>query len=411
MRHGPSLRPSLRIAVLLAVLVAGCGKNPVDGPDSPVTTAMTPGPDRLMVSGHSLTGPPLPEQLAAIAASQGRPLQWQMQDIGGSTIATRSRGSGSASASDTASGRPWSGFSTGRNRDGQNLDIAAELKAPATVSGGPYDALLITEQHNILGSIVWDDSVRHLRQFHERLIAGNRAGTTWLYQSWRDIDDKDDPSRWIAYETSAATAWQCIAVRINTSLAAEGRRDRITLLPVGQALALLVEKSNAEGGIPALGGGGPRATIERLFRDDVHLTPMGSYFVALFTYARLYGHQPADPWAPPGLDERQARALQHAAWQISEELRAAETAIDLPGCRHFLSTRFTGLYLDYELPFMTRDKGRVRAYGRALKLGSEWRRLFASDDVSNPFRYDPLTDRGWWFPAPASGSSGASGSS
>lgn len=86
------MRPGL--ALSLVAIIAGCGSRPDKTPESPMTVMTTPRVERLMISGHSLTDPPLPQQLAAIAASQGRPLQWNMQSIGGSTIAARSRGTG-----------------------------------------------------------------------------------------------------------------------------------------------------------------------------------------------------------------------------------------------------------------------------------------------------------------------------
>ena len=50
--------------------------------------------ERLFVSGHSLTDPPLPQHLSQIAASLGTPLQWNMQSIAGSSISMRIQGAG-----------------------------------------------------------------------------------------------------------------------------------------------------------------------------------------------------------------------------------------------------------------------------------------------------------------------------
>ena len=87
-----------------------------------------------------------------------------------------------------------------------------------------------------LGSLIWNDTVRYLRHFHDRLIDGNPEATTYLYHSWISLDDKDDPARWIAYEREAYWAWQCVATRINQSLAAEGRTDRVLPLPAAASL-------------------------------------------------------------------------------------------------------------------------------------------------------------------------------
>ena len=53
-------------------------------------------------------------------------------------------------------------------------------------------------------SMIWHDTVRYLRHFHERFIAANPRGTTWFYESWLYVSDKDDPRRWIAFEREAS---------------------------------------------------------------------------------------------------------------------------------------------------------------------------------------------------------------
>jgi len=159
-------------------------------------------PERVFISGHSLTDQPLPSDLAAIAASLGHPLQWNRQYMVGSSIRARVRG---AKAPPGETG--WSGYHQGSNRDSENMDVLAELRQPRTVTGGPYDVLLITEEHGLLGTMVWNDTVRYLRHYHDRFIDANPAGRTLFYESWLGLDDKNDPRRWIAYERAASPIW------------------------------------------------------------------------------------------------------------------------------------------------------------------------------------------------------------
>jgi hypothetical protein len=123
-------------------------------------------------------------------------VQWNRQYMVGSSIRSRSAGD--------APDKPWSGYRGGDNRDASGLDVLQEFKQPRTVSGGLYDTLVITEQHGLLGTLVWNDTVRHLRHYHDRFIDANPKGRTWFYESWLDISDKSDPRAWIAYERMAS---------------------------------------------------------------------------------------------------------------------------------------------------------------------------------------------------------------
>lgn len=342
--------------------------------------------ERLFWSGHSLTDRPLPDQFAAIAKSLDRPVQWNAQMIHGSNIKTRSQGTGN-----------WSGYRQGANQHGNGLDVAAELLSPRTVTGGPYDALIITEQHTLLGNLVWHDAVRHLRHFHDRAIDGNAGQTTYLYQSWLGIDDRDDPRQWIAYEKAAATAWRCVATRINVSLAAAKRTDRIVALDAGAALATLVERA-AAGHVEGLVGQ-PRVVIEQLFRDDVHLTPLGSYFVALFVYAELSAASPEGAWAPAGVGAAQAQALQAAAWAISADLRRARRTISLEDCHDFVDGPFMRTYLAYLRGKQARSDGVAKAYATWLQHRVAFSRVFSRRDGGNPLVFDAAADRDYWLPA------------
>ena len=143
---------------------------------SPAQTSPQP---RLFYSGHSLLDEPLPQDVARIAASLGAPLQWNRQHVGGSSIRDRNQ------------------------------------QMPQALQGGPYDALIVTEQHTLIGNLVWNDTVRELRSLHDRFTDGNARGQTWFYASWLNLDNRDDPRRWIAHERAASPLWQCVVTRIN----------------------------------------------------------------------------------------------------------------------------------------------------------------------------------------------------
>lgn len=393
---------SWAVGLALLVLVA----HPTRAAPAAMTPTATPAdaakaaiaPRRMLISGHSLTDQPLPDFLAAIAKHQGLAWDWQRQYIVGSSILDRSAGlRGTA---------PWSGYRSGANREGKELDLLQELRT-AGASPEPYSTLLITEQNGVLGGLVWNDTVRHLRHFHDRFIDANPRGTTWFYESWLGIDDKGNPGRWIAYERAASPVWRCVATRINRSLEAEGRADRIVALPAGRALAHLIERTTQAPGAAGLSGGpldtpeARRAVVDRFVADDVHLTPLGSYYIALVTSAALTGASSASNWAPAEVDATTAAALQREATAFVEAWRREAPPEDLAACRRHLQRDFIRIYWSY-----VRDKewvaeqGKMRASLRWLTQVVQWQWRVARDNAANPFHFDAAADKSYWLPAP-----------
>lgn len=321
--------------------------------------AAQPLPQRLFYSGHSLLDAPLPHDVAAIAASLGSPVVWRQHTPAGSSIRERS----------------------------------AVAAAWPTVAGETMvDTMLVTEQHTLIGNIVWNDSVRQLRRLHERLIAGNPRARTWLYASWLNLDDKTDPRRWIAYERAASPLWQCIATRIDTSLEAEGRADRIAFLPAGALLAALVERT--------LQQRVPGVSVASLFRDDVHLTPLGSYFMSLVVYATLFERSPAGAAVPEGLDTLAARALQSVAWDLVQQERAQRETLSLPACQERLRG-FVAPYAAYVRDAIDRPRaGALRAWWRWAKHRLQWLWALREGAAAHPFRFDATSDKHHWLPSP-----------
>jgi hypothetical protein len=290
--------------------------------------AQTAGPpQRLFYSGHSLLDEPLPRDVAAIAASLGTPLQhWERDTPPGSSMRER---------------------------------VAAGVWPREAV-----DTLLVTEQHTLVGNLVWNDSAGQLRRLHERLIAANPRGRTWFYASWLNLDDQTDPQRWIAHERAASPLWQCLATRINASLSAEGRTDRIEFLPAAALLAALVERV-VQGGVAGV-------NVSALFRDDVHLTALGSYFLSLVVYATLFERSPVGAAVPAGLDAAAARTLQEAAWALVQQERAQRQTLSAADCRQ--RTRdFVAPYAAYVRDAIDRPRaGAARAWWLWAKHRVQW---------------------------------------
>lgn len=338
---------------------------------------------RIFWSGHSLTDQPIPGDLAAIARSRKIEVQWNRQYMSGSSIRDRTRGR------DAPPGEAgWSGYRQGYSLEGEGLDVIEELRRPRTVGGGPYDALVITEIPWLMQQLLWQDSVRLLRHFHDRLIEGNPAGVTWFYEPWFHLDDKADPRRWIAYERAAAPAWRCIAAQVNRSLAAAGRPDRVRSLPASTALAALVERDGAP----------------RYVEDSVHLTRTGSYYLALVSYCALFGDFPIGAWAPGELSPEHARALQTLAAEVV--VRHAEANAEDPDrvlAEHLPSLRGSFNWLHWHYVCDARWRGELRwphRQLRRLKYSALTRWRLRDGSAANPLRDSVVRDAGYWHSSP-----------
>lgn len=360
-----------------------------------MSAAQGPGPQRVFLSGHSLMDQPLPSNLASIAESLGTPIQWNRQYMVGSSMRDRARG---RRAPPEATG--WDGYRQGYNRNGEGLDVLSEWRNPSTVSG-PYGDLVITEQHGLLGTLVWNDTVRYLRHHHDQFLAANPSARTWFYESWLSLGNKDDPAAWIAYEKAASPAWQCLVSRVNRSLEAEGRTDRIQAMPVARAMAFLVDQAVSRDGVPGVTGATPRETLDRVFKDNVHLTALGTYFAALVTYTYLFESDPTGAWAPSEISPATALALQSLAWRsVTEEKRSRRTHT-LEQCQAELQDSFIAHYWGYTRDaFWVAEVGVLRAWMRWAKHRIQWHWRLRRDGADNPFRFDPLNDRRFWLPPP-----------
>lgn len=363
--------------LLLSQTMPGAAQSNVKTPSDLPGKQHMPVPQRMFISGHSLTNEPLPSDLAAIASGFGFQFSWNRQHLEGSSIRQRSRGDASGNA-------PWAGYAQGFDRANRPIDVLAELGRPVLHADQPYDALLITEQHSLLGTLVWNETLRHLRDFHDRFIERSPNGVTYFYESWLSLDSKDDPKRWIAYERAAAPVWRCIVEQTNLAIAAEGRQDRIQSLPAALALAGLIERATQGADLPGITRGSVRATVDSLVADDVHLTRLGNYYMALVTFAYTSRQSPRGAWHPAEITAEQAQALQEVAATVAAQPQPA--AMPLATCRDYVRKSFMWTYLGYtDATHWRRERGFLGSLYFRFKLAVQWLWLFSSDKPENPF--------------------------
>lgn len=298
---------------LLAVMMAGSlwGMATVaEGAEKPLDDA------QIFYSGHSLIDNPLPEYVELIAKSLGKKIDWEQQNVSGSPLRVRTWGEGN-----------WAGYRYGKNRAGQGMDVAAELRQHARMSSGrPYDTLVVAEAHTVIDAILWENSIGYLRNIHDRLTDGNPKARTIYDHVWLDLN-KADPGPWIEHEKNASLVFQCVARKVQLTLEAEKRPASLSVMPGGTALVDLVERA-LRNEVPGITGT-TRQKLDRIFRDDVHLTDTGVYFMAAVLYASVYGSSPEGAKAPPMVGKDTARALQTIAWNHVRTFNATAKLQDL----------------------------------------------------------------------------------
>lgn len=353
---------------LVAYLMGGTVPNRSD--EAPITIARTERivPHRVFISGHSLTDRPYPDHLAALASARGRPIHWDMQNLHGSNLRDRIRGAASTGVAGVA-------------RNGEPVAPAREFRFS---DEDRYDTLILAEQHTLLGNLIWNDTIGHAADFHERLIAASPSGRTYLFASWLDVAPRGDPTRWIAYEKAAAPVWSCVAARIDRRLAERGRLGGIGVIPAAAALAALVEQGSRPGGVSGLGARGVKGIMDTLFADDVHLTEAGTFYVALVTHHVLNDGPFMSDWSPPGVAPDTAAALRRFAARFVAWHRRSSRVLGPEHCRDHAARVFAPLYLAYQRDGRWRREGAVRAYLKWARYRLRWPLLLRGTSPANP---------------------------
>ncbi|MGE8104790.1 hypothetical protein ACQKP1_14000 [Allorhizobium sp. NPDC080224] len=315
------------------------------------------GKRRIFVSGHSLTARPMPDFLQEITAVSGLAISWDGQHADGSSIKDRSFGQDPS--------RPWTGFERGQSASGNAANVLATLKKGA-VDDKPYDVLLITEQHGLLDALLWQDTKRYLRAYRDRFISFSPQAEILFFTPWISLSDKNDLSDWITYERAAWPVWRCAVADVNQGLkGVEGSRP-IGMIPASLALAALLENLQQNPDQPGFERLKGRHLTDAFFSDTVHLTPLGSYFVAALTASALYGDLPAKDY-PRSIPAEQAMTLQRFAANFIAANRRSGPTFGVE-CSKTVGWAFVAHYTGYvEKAYHREEMGYVRAKLRRVR--------------------------------------------
>lgn len=287
-------------------------------------------PMRFFMSGHSLIDRPIPDMLASIVEHAGQPVEWERQHLDGSTIRQRTLGEDSE--------RPGSGYSAGFDRNGAPINVLEVIgKEPG------FDIFIVTERHKVLETLVEQGTIRHLREFDRQVTRANPDAKTYFYASWADMSDLGEPQDWIAYERLASPVWHCIAERAS---AAKDGKHKIGFIPASRALAELIAQLIESENMPGFTGMEPGEITAQIFSDKVHLTDLGSYYIALITYGAIFDADLSQAWLLSTLDPEQAKTLRRVAAEFSTQWQAVGSRETKPDCTT-LEASFISAYTSY----------------------------------------------------------------
>jgi hypothetical protein len=313
----------------------------------------------------------------AISSAAGVDLAWNMQYLEGSSIRQRREGPDPV--------RPDQSYRHGVDRWGRLADPVAEFSRGAA-DGRAIDTLIVTEQHALLNSLAWQDALVSLRDIHARFVEFNPHGRTLFFEPWLSVDDKSAPQRWIEYERAAAPVWRCVVEAVNRSLDREVDPNGIASIPMGLGLAALAERLTGPQSPAFVSARPPADRLALLFDDDVHLSPLGDFYVAYVLFRYLFSELPLPELDLAGIDAGALRELAAIADAFVQQVPLRRGGMSSQDCRNYIAADFVGRSVDYYARSdWSKAANWVRAQYTKWKIGREWTRIFQPDAPENPF--------------------------
>lgn len=192
-----------------------------------------------------------------------------------------------------------------RGNEAHGSDFSVELPT------GNYDHLVITEALPITNHIT--DAVTYAPLYYGLALQGNPNTVLYIYQTWPDLFVDD----WFGQIAAERVYWEQIA---NAAGAAHPNAATPLIVPAGPALAELRRRIEA-GQVPGI-----TEVRGSIFVDDIHMTRLGNYFIAMVQYATLYKRCPSamktdftGPFGEPDwlvVDPAVRAVFEEVAWSI-----------------------------------------------------------------------------------------------
>ena len=259
--------------------------------------------------GHSLVNQDMPTMLDRIAISKNKSHSRTVQNIPGAAL---------AASWITCPGNPYVKCAT------EELLI------------NPHDILIVTEAIPLLNYLtdyfpndgIDADSYLYALQYYDLQQQTNPGGLVYLYETWHCLTsgtpqgcpfDSNDGNGWRQRLDDSYSDWLSVVDYVNTH---KTSGPDMMLIPAGQGMAALNDAVEA-GTVPGY------SSIDQFFTDDIHLTDIGNYYVALIHYATIYGETPLGAayelindfgGAYDSPTAAQAERLQTIAWETVSEI-------------------------------------------------------------------------------------------
>lgn len=217
------------------------------------------GPLKVYHLGHSLVGRDMPAMLAQLAGAghgYGLQLGW------GTSLNQHLQGPDAINGYAEENATPFF------------VPLDQALADPS------YDVLILTEMIGLREAIRYHDSRAAITDLVRRARANNPDLAIYFYETWHPLDEGD----WLG---RIPADWQGMWLPDLLAPAIIAAGGEVGVIPAGTVMARLV--SLVEGTPGGIGGMTDRAD---LFRDDIHLSDLGVYLVALTHYAALYHRSP-----------------------------------------------------------------------------------------------------------------------
>ncbi|UWR27442.1 hypothetical protein K3757_05755 [Sulfitobacter sp. S223] len=259
----------------------------------------------IVMVGHSLFGATGPDMLEDALAATSSDVTVQAQIINGAPLK----------------------YNWEHARDAQGIDARSVLPKGETTD------LILTEAIPLSNHLKWSETDVYAQAFGGLALSANPDARVFVQETWHSLNSGTGVQ--IEHDEKAATPWR---VRLQEDLAdwegivtllrsgVENGEARVQLIPAGQALARL-DDAIAAGNVPGL------SAINGVFDDDIHLNPLGHYFVSMVQYAALTDTSPEGlPYrvkdrygkAFGGPDAAMAAAMQKVAREAVESYRGGK---------------------------------------------------------------------------------------
>lgn len=206
------------------------------------------------------------------------------------------------------------------------------------VPQGGFDTLVMVDSVP-RGPEMMAETREYAGKFIGEFLKASPGGRVFIYEPWHCLKtgtpegcayDNSSPTRtlkWLERVAADAAMWDGLVRDLRTDFPGAS----IELIPAARALARL-ERAVVAGEVPGF------KTLQDLFEDDIHPTPVGKYFVGALHYAMLTGRSPVglpadvkDRWGRsywntpnwrqmswPMPEAAAVRKMQEIAWEVAE---------------------------------------------------------------------------------------------